>query len=220
MSTFIVFSGLDCSGKSTQIELLKNSLTEKGQKTIVFWSRGGYTPGFQKLKDIIRKFSGKKLPKPGHTPQRDKALSNPFIRKVWLTIAMLDLINYYSIYLRVKKIFNYNIICDRYLMDTNIDFKLTYPMEKTDKWFLWKVLKFTAVKPDFHFVSTIPVAESVVRSKFKFEPFPDSPETLDLRLKHYNIDLIENESLIFIDGMRNKTEIKENIRKIITSVSK
>ena len=105
-------------------------------------------------------------------------------------------------------------------MDTNIDFKLAYPQEKTDQWFLWRVLCYTALKPNFHFVSTIPVAESVVRSKFKFEPFPDSPETLDLRLKHYNNNLNENKTLIFIDGMRDKTEIKEIILNIITSDSK
>lgn len=214
---FIVFSGLDCSGKSTQIELLKEKYQKEGQKHLVFWSRGGYTPGFQKLKDVLRRFSGKKLPKPGFTPQREKALSNPFIRKVWLTIAMLDLIYYYAVYLRFKKLFNYNIICDRYLMDTNIDFKLTYPKNKTDQWLLWRLLNFLALKPDHHFVSTIPVPESVIRSKFKFEPYPDSPETLDKRLELYNIELNNNSNLIFIDGLRDRYEIREQINKIVSN---
>ena len=134
----LAFSGLDCSGKSTQIDLLKDYFIKNNKKQLVFWSRGGYTPGFQKLKYLLRRFSGKKLPHPGFSPQREKALSNPFIRRVWLTIAILDLIYYYAIYLRLKKLLNYNIICDRYLMDTNIDFKLTYPQVETDKWFFWK----------------------------------------------------------------------------------
>ena len=46
---------------------------------------------------------------------------------------MLDLIYYYSIYLRLKYFLNYNIICDRYIMDTNIDFNLAYPQEKTER---------------------------------------------------------------------------------------
>jgi thymidylate kinase len=212
----IVFSGLDCSGKSTQIELLKNSFTESGQKNMVFWSRGGYTPGFQKLKDILRIFSGAKLPKPGHTPQREKALSNPVISRVWLSIAMIDLIFYYVFYLRFKCLIGYNIICDRYLLDTNIDFKLAYPQNKTDKWVLWRLLKFFALKPDFHFVSTVPVEESVIRSKFKFEPYPDSPETLSKRLELYNMELKNDEALIFIDGMRDLNEIKEQIHKIVS----
>lgn len=52
----IIFSGLDCSGKSTQINILKNTLTKLGLKPFVFWSRGGYTPNIQSCKNIIRFF--------------------------------------------------------------------------------------------------------------------------------------------------------------------
>ena len=218
MNKIVFFSGLDCSGKSTQIETLSNSYTKKNLKVFVFWSRGGYTNGFQKLKDILRMFSGKKLPKPGVSPEREKALSNPIIRRIWLTIAMIDLFYYYAIYLRIKYFLGYNIICDRYLSDTNIDFKLTYPDEKTDKWLLWKLIDIFALKPDFHFVSTIPVKESVFRSKFKFEPFPDSPEVLAKRLDLYNENLKNNKSLIFIDGLRDKSEISKEIDNLVNKI--
>jgi len=61
----------------------------------------------------------------------------------------------------------------------------------------------------------VPVSESVIRSKFKFEPFPDSPEVLSERLNLYNKVLIENESLIFIDGLRNKKEITTEINDLV-----
>ena len=215
MGTFIIFSGLDCSGKSTQIDLLNEEFKNRNKKSKIFWSRGGYTPGFQLLKDIIRTVARKKLPKPGFTPQREKALSNPFILKIWLAIAMLDLIFYYSIDLRVKSLLGYNIICDRYLMDTNIDFKLTYPNQETENWVLWKILKTMACKPDYHFVSTIPVAESVIRSKLKFEPYPDTPDILEKRLVLYNQNMQENPSLIFINGMEKKEKIKQFIHTIV-----
>ena len=213
----IVFSGLDCSGKSTQIEILNKSFKKKGKKTLVFWSRGGYTNGFQKLKDLIRMLLGKKLPKSGNSPERDKALSNSLISTIWLVIAIIDLIFYYCIYLRIKSMFGYVIICDRYLMDTSIDFKLTYPKNKTEKWYLWKILLLFSKKPNFHFVSTIPVSQSVIRSKFKFEPFPDSPATLEKRLELYNNFLKKDDKLIFIDGMRNMNEITNEIHKIVIS---
>jgi thymidylate kinase len=215
MGTFIVFSGLDCSGKSTQIEFLRKEFSDRKKNNLVFWSRGGYTPGFQKLKDLLRYVSGKNLPKPGFTPQRKKALSNPVVRSVWLTIAILDLIFYYSVYLRIKYFLNYNIICDRYIMDTNIDFILAYPQNKTENLLLWKFLKLTAMRPDFHFVSTIPVNETLIRSKNKFEPYPDSPDTLKKRLKLYNKALSLNKKLIFIDGMRDMYEIKKRIFKLV-----
>ena len=218
MNKIVFFSGLDCSGKSTQIEILNKKLKKDKQKVLVFWSRGGYTNGFQKLKDVIRGFSGKKLPKPGFTPEREKALSNPIIRRVWLTIAMIDLFYYYAIYLRIKYFLGYNIICDRYLLDTNIDFKLTYPKNNTDKWVLWRLIEIFALKPDFHFVSTVPVKESVIRSKFKFEPFPDSPEILAQRLELYNKDLKKNRSLIFIDGLRDKNEITTEINNLVNKI--
>lgn len=215
MGTFIVFSGLDCSGKSTQIEFLRKEFSDRKKNNLVFWSRGGYTPGFQKLKDLLRYVSGNNLPKPGFTPQRKKALSNPVVRSVWLTIAILDLIFYYSVYLRIKYFLNYNIICDRYIMDTNIDFILAYPQNKTENLLLWKFLKLTAMRPDFHFVSTIPVNESLIRSKNKFEPYPDSSDTLKKRLKLYNKALSLNKKLIFIDGMRDMYEIKKRIFKLV-----
>ena len=214
----IVFSGLDCSGKSTQIKSLKNILTKKGEKSLFFWSRGGYTNGFQKLKDIMRFFFPTKLPKSGNSTQRDNALANPLIRRIWLSIAMIDLFYYYVIYLRIKYLLGYNIICDRYLLDTNIDFKLTYPKSNTDKWILWRLIKTFALKPDFHFVSTISVKDSVIRSKFKFEPFPDSPEVLAKRLHLYNENLKNDSSLIFIDGMRDKNEISTEINDLVNKV--
>jgi len=211
----IIFSGLDCSGKSTQIDLLDNKLSKNNEKSLVFWSRGGYTSGFQKLKDILRYFIGKILPRSGKSAERDRAFSNSFIRRIWISIAILDLIFFYSIYLRFKYFLNFNIICDRYLMDTNIDFKLAYPNDKTDNWLLWRLLKYTAIKPDFHFVSTIPVSDSIIRSKFKFEPFPDSPETLDKRLDLYNKELLSNGNLVHIDGMKDVNEIKKNVFNIV-----
>ena len=215
MNRKIFFSGLDCSGKSTQIEILKEKFKQENSKVIVFWSRGGYTPGFQKLKDILRKFSGNKLPKSGNSKQRDKALSNPFIRRIWLSIAIIDLFYYYVVYLRIKYLFGYNIICDRHMLDTNIDFKIAYPKTNTDKWLIWKITKFLAMKPHYHFVSTIPVKESVIRSKNKFEPFPDSAETLEKRLTLYNLNLKQNKKLYFIDGMRDLNEIKNHINVLL-----
>ena len=217
MKKVLVFSGLDCAGKSTQIDILEKTYLELGEKSFVFWSRGGYTPGFQFLKDCIRFFLKGKAPDPGHNKGREKAFSNPFVRKTWIIIAILDLILFYGIYLRFKYLMNNNIICDRYLIDTLIDFKIAFPKEKLETKMLWRLLELIALKPDFNFVCTIPVSESVVRSRQKFEPFPDSPEVLKQRLTYYKQKIDSNKNLIHIDGMQSKTSIKKDIFYIITA---
>ena len=73
----IVFSGTDGAGKSTQIRELKKYFSSKEKKLNVIWARGGYTPGFEFLKGLIRKLSPKSLPQPGNSTSRQTKLSNP-----------------------------------------------------------------------------------------------------------------------------------------------
>lgn len=182
----IVFSGLDGAGKSTQIDLLKVHMENKGSKVEMFWSRGGYTPGMEMLKACLRKSKNSRIPiQRGASLEREKSFSKPIIRKLWLSLAIVDLIFFYCIYLRVKELLGVRIICDRYLFDTQIDFLLNFPEENVSKWPLWNLLMFLSLKPQHHFILTIPVNESLTRSKLKNEPFPDSEETLTRRLAKY-----------------------------------
>lgn len=186
MSNIYAFSGLDGAGKSTQIDLLKEYLEKSEHKVLIFWGRGGYTPGMELLKKILRKSNAPIIPKEGgKTSEREEKLKSSFTRKVWLYLAVLDLFLYYSIYMRYKRLIGYSIILDRYLVDTEIDFRLNFPKEKVTSWFIWRMLNKIAPSPDFHFLLTIPVEESLRRSKLKNEPFPDTPEVLSFRLKKY-----------------------------------
>ena len=211
MSKFIAFSGLDGAGKSTQIDLLKQYFISKNQSVLVFWSRGGYTPGFSLLKKCLRLIAGKKLPKAGNSKQRDKVISNPKIQRVWLNIALLDLIFYYSVYLRFQKVFlRKTIICDRYIYDTYIDFKLAFSNQDFERFFLWKTLNKIALKPSKHYVALITVEESQRRSTIKGEPFPDTEETLKNRLSFYQ-EYLKSPNSIYIDGLCDRLDIHDRI---------
>jgi dTMP kinase len=185
MAQIIVFSGLDGAGKSTQIGKLTDFYAGRSQKTYEFWSRGGYTPGFQLIKDCLKKLFKNRLPESGKSKERDSSFDNAAIRKAWLIFAIIDLIFYYSVYLRIKLWCGYNIICDRFILDTKIDFAIAYPNDKFENWLLWKILLLCSIKPNTHFLLLISVEESMKRSLLKFEPFPDSSEALEQRLSYY-----------------------------------
>ena len=206
--SLIVFSGLDGAGKSTQIELLIEYYKNSESKVYYFWSRGGYTPGIQNFKKCMRRFNSNKIPvNQGHSKERDKSFNNPLIRKVWLSLAIIDLIFFYGIYLRYKSYNGFKIICDRYIFDTSLDFRLNFPQENVNNWLLWKLMLFFAMKPYKHFVLTIPIKESLRRSKLKNEPFPDSEETLSSRLSHYLRSTHQCSKNIHINGTDSVNKI-------------
>ena len=49
----ISFSGVDGAGKSTQISLIANLLSNNNIPFTYLWARGGYTPGFETLKRFV-----------------------------------------------------------------------------------------------------------------------------------------------------------------------
>ena len=210
----IAFSGLDGAGKSTQIDLLAKIYSNNKYKSLVFWSRGGYTPGMKFLKNIL-KVSKKTSKKENINRQalRKKSFSNSIVRKTWLGLAILDLIFFYVIYIRLKEFFGTKVICDRYIYDTLLDFELNFSQEKVEKWLLWRLLLLLSVKPKKHFVITIPVIESLRRSELKNEPFPDSQEILKSRLDSYEHFVLLEAYVIHIDGSKTIESIQSEILK-------
>jgi len=208
----IAFSGLDGAGKSTQILLLTDFYKSKKIKTQIFWSRGGYTPGIERVKGLLRRSNNSTIPKErGLSSKRDESFSNSFIRKTWLTLAILDLIYYYAIYIRIREFFGTIIICDRYLFDTSLDFKRNFPQENVNRWLIWRLLMGVATTPKKHFILTISVLESQYRSTLKDEPFPDSKETLKFRLDEYLKYGYNNKFVVEINCEKSIEQIHQQI---------
>ena len=210
-SLLIAFSGLDGAGKSTQIALLVARLKADGQKVEVIWTRGGYTPLFEALKRMLRCISrGRIVPTSGHSSQRERALGRPHIRRLWLILALIDLLWVYGVKVRWLRWQKRTVICDRYLWDTLIDFRLNFSQEQVEDWSLWRLLVKASPRPDAAFLLLIPVEESLRRSRQKQEPFPDSPEILARRLAHYQA-LAENGRWRVMDGSRSLVELADEI---------
>jgi thymidylate kinase len=197
----IVFSGIDGAGKSTQIKKLQDQLHAAGKRTVYLWSRGGYTNGFLALKALLRRLGhGNVIPQPGHSEARTNVLGRPLVRRIWLTIAMLDLLYLYALCIRYWRRINRTVVCDRYLYDTLVDFRLNFPQERFERWLLWRMLVALTPKPDVAVLLLIPVEESLLRSQQKNVPFPDSREVLTQRLEAYQ-QFADQEKWLVLDGM-------------------
>lgn len=212
---FIAFSGIDSSGKSTQISKVVNYYLKKKFKVNVVWSRGGYTPIFNVLKNILRKPGRNVIPPPGVSKQRDKTFGKKWVRVLWLNIALIDMILFYCLYFRLLKMLGYTIVADRYLWDTHIDFKLKFSEENFEKTILWKILVQLSPVPNYSIILSIPPDESLRRSNIKNEPFSESLNKRKKRLVLYHDLIKEGKWDFIIDGMRQIDEVWSEISKIL-----
>ena len=209
----VSFSGIDGAGKTTQINTLMQRLKEKKYSIVYLWSRGGYTRWFDYLKKSIRKASNGAIPPSGHSLKRDKMISHRMIGRVWLFLAILDLIRLYGANVRWQLLYGNIVICDRYLWDTLIDFKINFPAIKFEDWFIWRLLVYIAPVPDMSIFFYIPLNVSEQRSLLKSDPFP---ETIEKRTRrHYLYSEITNTKANWdiIDGLKPIQEIACKIWK-------
>jgi len=210
----IALSGIDGAGKSTQLELIKSHYENRGVEVISLWTRGGNTPGMNFVKNFLRRLAGKKLPASGRSIRRDKILSKPWIQRLWLTLAIFDLIKIYGISIRWLLFKNNLVICDRYIWDTLIDFKIMFPDIHIERWILWRFLVFITPVPARSVLLMIPIEVSKERCLKKYEPFPDTDERRTRRYELYKnastfkyweaIDSTQPEETVFSNIVKSK----------------
>ena len=208
----VVFSGLDGAGKSTQIQILLSHCAQNGLRPEYLWSRGGYSPGMEFIKRVLRRLApGKSIASSGDNPARSRAFTRPIVRKLWLLAAILDLHWLYGVRLRLWLRQGKVVIADRYLLDTRIDFGLNFPAERCETWRTWHSLTRLAPDPDLAFMLLVPVEVSLRRSDEKKEPYRDTPAVLAHRLALYR-QAAEQAPWIVLDGQRPVEEICAQVR--------
>ena len=209
----VSFSGLDCAGKSTQIDIIKAYYEAKGYKVIMRWSRVGYTPVLEWSKNRIR---SKKEKEQSSKPRTIGLDEKPRGGKLLMFLSIIDLAFYYGIHFRfLSKGRKTMLICDRYFWDSYIDLLLKYQGVPFYKTLAWKFAQWIYRKPDCSLVLTITPEESMRRSSLKFEPFPETQERRELRLKLY-MDLIKEGKWQYeVDCMRPIETIAEEIKHVI-----
>ena len=179
----IAFSGIDCSGKSTQIAIIKKHLEDKGKKVEVIWSRGGYTPWVEGIKTLIR--PDKHYTEEEKKSYREAVSNSAFKSRLLLLASIWDLARYYGIVFRWKELTGKTVVCDRYIWDTLIDFKVKFPKFAFEKWLSWKIMLKLIYQPKHAFIFTIPPEESMRRSELKNDPHPEPYEMRVYRIDCY-----------------------------------
>ena len=175
-ANLISISGIDGSGKSTQLDLLKKYYEDLGFKVVYLWSRGGSTSGINKLKSFFKADSRQELTSIWEKQKRDEMFKNIFIQYIWIYAAILDLLRIYAFAIRWNLLIGKKVICDRYIWDTLIDFKIMFPELEIERWLIWKILVKSVPIPFKQILLMIPIKTSIARCSQKFDPFPDSPE--------------------------------------------
>jgi thymidylate kinase len=214
----IALSGLDSAGKTTQRDLLVDGLRARGLAPITIWTRAGYTPGLRAGRRLLRALAGGRKPArrgvseaPGRYPRRASNLGHPLRRRLWLTAALLDLLFVYGVRLRLWRARGRSVLCDRYLLDCVVDFRVNFPGDRIETWPLWRLVRRLSVRADAAFCILVPPEISLERSRRKERFHWETAEVLRERHRQYAAAAAEL-GVTVLDGCRPAEEVARHIR--------
>lgn len=196
----ISFSGIDSSGKSTQIDLLYNYCLNNNIKVRKIWGKARGTPGVEFIKNMVRR--DKAMTSDEQMAYRDQIYKSSRKKKLLLFASILDLYWYFGFYYRLLSMINDVLICDRFIWDTYVEIKSEFTDIDTDNWFIWKVAVFLSPTPKFSFIFTLPAEESIRRDIQKNDLTVDSLELKKNKIELY-MNLVKiNKWTNVMDGLR------------------
>ena len=214
----ISFSGIDCAGKSTQIEKIAEYMRRDlgyGDKVKVIHSRGGYTPLLEFMKNLIRR--DKNASREEQDNYRAAVHASPKKRKLLLWLSIFDLGLYYGVYFRVLELFGKKILADRYFWDSYIDFLMKYPELDFEKWLVFRLAKSIHKKPSRSIIYVIDSSLSMYRSTLKDEPWPEPKEVREERIGLYMSEIKKGKWMHVIDSSGDIDSVFQKTKEIIFS---
>lgn len=209
----ISVSGIDGAGKSTQIELIESYYKQHGIKYTMIWGRGGWTPGLELIKNIVR--TDKNLDPKGRENYRLSVHANPRKKKILLIGAILDLYLYFGIYYRYLGLWGREVICDRYIWDTYVDWKVNYSMFNFERWIIWKLLLLFIPYPSKSIILTITPEESTERCRSKIDDYTEQEEFRKYKIDLYHKLIGDHKWTHPINGSQSINDIFNEIKKTI-----
>lgn len=209
----IVFSGIDSSGKTTQIDIFEKECKRRKLRVRKIWGKGRGTPGVMLIKGIVRGDRGMSAEQ--KKEYRAKVYKNSKKRRLLLTASILDLWWYFGIWYRLLNMFNNVLICDRYLWDTYIDFQSEFPEFDIDNWRIWKIATILAPKPKHSFMFYISAEESYRRDQQKGDLTLDPIEVKVAKVDKYMKQMNSGKWEVIIDGTRERESISMQVKETV-----
>lgn len=207
----ITVSGTDCSGKSTQIELLEAALRERGDAVRRFWFRPGYSEEMDAVRAFVRQIRPGAIPRAGHSAEREEVFARPGVSRAWVAMALVDSLVQYVVKVRAWLWRGQTVICDRYIWDGELDLQLRFPDLEHLYGPALAAVQRLAPKPDAAFLLTLPYDVATVRAEAKNEPFPDREELRRIRWECYD-DMAQRPELIALDATRSIDDIQREMQ--------
>lgn len=207
------FSGIDSSGKTTQIELLKKYCDEHGIEYYYKWGKGRATPFVLWLKEVFRR--DKKMNAEEKKEYRAKVYQSKRKKLLLLTASIVDLWWFWGVTYRRLNRKHQMLICDRYVWDTYIDFRIEFSEFNVDRWLIWKIAKWLAPKPDHSFMFIISAEESFRRDNEKGDPDRDELDRKIFKVEKYKELIAQNKWDTVVDGMKTREEMFDIVKKNI-----
>ncbi|SDJ26638.1 hypothetical protein [Proteiniclasticum ruminis] len=208
----ITFSGIDGAGKTTQILLFEKYCVDNGIKFKKMWARGRCTPGVVLIKNIVRK--DKNLNQKEKIEYRNNIHKSTSKRRLLLIASILDLYWFFGIYYRILDVLYPKFICDRYIWDTYIDFKVDYSEFNFENWLIWKLLLKLIIKPEESYVFVISAKESIRRGIQKKEAGMETIEQKTKKIQLYLELVHQGKWSKVIDGNQTIESIFNSIKKV------
>ena len=212
MGTIITFSGVDCAGKSTQLDLLAQRLEAEGRGVRTLWFRPGYSDELDTLRAWVRRFRPDLLPRSdgAGASKRDEVFEKKGVRRSWVVMALVDALFQYALKLRIWQAREDVILCDRYLWDAELDLKLRFP--ELGPWVDRAMAGLNQVcpTPDASLLLVLSLEEAERRMAQKDEPFPDPDQTRQERYYRY-MSLGSSGAFRVIDASQSREEVAEMI---------
>ena len=181
----VTLSGIDCSGKTTQIEHLHGALEARGHRVRRFWFRPGYGAELDALRGLVRRLRPGALPTTAAPEARARAFASPRVQATWVTMAVADLLLQYALKLRALSLAGHTVLCDRWLDDAALDLELRFPVVAGHLDAGLAGVRAVCPRPHASILLMLPHAEMLRRMALKDEPFPDAPEVRDRRYAAY-----------------------------------